>query len=425
MGEGVLDGVFWRKDGKLQVEGVSLSALAERYGTPLYVYSWRCARDRIRRIRRAFQETPHMIAYAVKANANLSLLRRVFATGASADIVSGGELARCLAVGMDPEKIYYSGVGKTDPEILSAVQAGIGAFHVESAEELERIARAAEREEAVARVGVRLNPDVDSPTHEYTNTGSGASKFGVAPDEALRLYGRAARDARLKPVGLAVHIGSQIRALDPFLKALSRMVDVAERIGSRWPAPEYLDLGGGFGIAEGEDAALDIDQLGARAAELLRGRPFRLVLEPGRYVVGDAGVLLTRVLYRKRAKRRNFVIADAGMTEFLRPSHYGGDHHISLVDARDAAKEEVVDVVGPVCEAGDFLARRRRMPFPRRGALLAVHAAGAYGAAMASNYNSRSRPAEALVEGDRATLIRRRETVSELFVGERPVSDPA
>ncbi len=403
----------------LHCGGLTLEALAQQYDTPLYVYNGDHVRRRFRAVRDAFAPLDLLIAYSVKANPNLEVLRLLAREGAGADIVSGGELYRTLLAGIDPNHVVFAGVGKTRDEMRYALKQGIMAFHIESAQELVALGEVAVECGVTAPVAVRVNPDVDSPTHEFTRTGHASAKFGVSPDEAVELYAQVLGHPGLEPVGVDVHIGSQIRDPAPFLAALDVVLDVADRVrrglGVRL---RYVDLGGGFGIADGEAGALDLQALARGVALRFEGRPVTLVLEPGRFLVGDAGALLTRVLYLKRSGGKTFVITDAGMTELLRPSHYGGVHAISLVRDGDRGAVERVDVVGPVCEQGDFLARDRRLPVPPPGALICVRQAGAYGFTMASNYNSRPRPAEVLVRDGRATLARRREQYRDLIRGE-------
>ncbi|MDE2652580.1 MAG: diaminopimelate decarboxylase [Gemmatimonadota bacterium] len=425
MGQGVLTPTrppFPRVGGVLRCGSHALDDLAERYGTPLYVYDADRALERLRTLQEAFASSPRdlLVAYSVKANPNLALLRLFARAGAGADIVSGGELYCALHAGFPPGRIVFAGVGKTTAEMRDGLRAGIRAFHVESAQELEACARVATQLGREAPVAIRVNPDVRSPTHEFTRTGHAAAKFGVPPDEAIELYRRVAEHPRLRAAGVDVHIGSQLREGDPYLRALDVMLEVADRVRNEVGIVlRYADLGGGFGIADAEAGELDVRALGREVAARLRGRGLELIVEPGRFLVGDAGVLVTRVLYVKRSGGKTFVVTDAGMTELIRPSHYGGVHAVTPVCEDGHGDEEIVDVVGPVCEQGDFLARDRLLPVPSPGALLCVHQAGAYGFTMASNYNSRPRPAEVLVHRGRATLVRRRERYSDLIRGQR------
>lgn len=413
------DAAFARRDGVLRCGHLSLDGLAQEFGTPLYVYNGDRILECFHAVRDAFAGVDLLIAYSVKANPNLAVLRLLAQVGAGADIVSGGELYRTRRAGIDPARVVFAGVGKTRDEMRYALEQGIMAFHVESAQELAALGDVAREAGVTAPVAVRVNPDVHSPTHEFTRTGHASAKFGVSADEAVDLYGAIAEQPGLSPVGVNVHIGSQIREPGPFLAALDVVLEVADKVRADCGVRlRYVDLGGGFGIADGEAGALDVHVLAEGVAARLEGRTLKLILEPGRFLVGDAGALLTRVLYLKRSGGKTFVITDAGMTELIRPSHYGGVHAISVVRDGDKGVVERVDIVGPVCEQGDFLARDRRMPVPPPGALICVRQAGAYGFTMASNYNSRPRPAEVLVQGRRATLARRREEYGDLVRGE-------
>lgn len=421
MGAGVLTAEsppFPRRGGVLHCGAHSLEDLAQQYQTPLYVYDGARILDQMRTLEEAFAGL-NLIAYSVKANPNLAVLELLARAGAGADIVSGGELYRALRAGIPVDRIVFAGVGKSRDELRYGIEAGIMSFHVESAQELETLGALAAEMGAVAPVAVRVNPGVHSPTHEFTATGHAAAKFGVFPGEAHELYRRAAAHPALRAVGVDVHIGSQIRDPAPFLQALDVVLEVADRARRELGAAlDYVDLGGGFGISDGEAEALDVHALAREVTARLQGRHLSLILEPGRFLVGDAGVLITGVLYVKKNDRKTFVVTDAGMTELIRPSHYGGVHTVSPVRQNGRAPVERVDIVGPVCEQGDFLARDRPLPLPRPGTLLCVHQAGAYGFTMASNYNSRPRPAEVLVHGEHITLARRRERYDDLIRGE-------
>lgn len=413
----------------LRVGGMAATELAERFDTPLYVYDSRRIEENALAIRRAFGATDPLVAYSVKANGNLAVLGRLAGLGLGADVTSAGELHRALRAGFPPDRIVYAGVGKTETEILAGLDAGIYSFHVESAQELERIERLARLRGQRADFGIRVNPNVEVRTpHEFTRTGRAIDKFGVPRQEAAGLLEWArARDA-VRPLGLAMHIGSQIVDVEPYLRALDKLLELAEAVIDGGTPLSYVDMGGGFGIRYEGEESLDIQALADRVAPRIARLGLALVLEPGRAVVGEAGVLLTRVEYVKRNGRKTFVVVDGGMSELLRPSHYGGYHEIEVVrtgaGGGDRASPEAlrVDVVGPVCESGDFLARDRVLsPAPRPGDLLAVHTVGAYGFAMASNYNGRPRPAEVMVEDGEASLARRRETIDDLLRGEEGV----
>ena len=393
--------------------------MADDFCTPLYVYDAERIRGGVASCLSAFAGIPLLLAYAVKANGSLALLNRIGALGAGADIVSLGELRRVERAGIPAGRVIFSGVGKTEEEIEAGIRAGIHAFHAESAGELELIGRVAERLGTHARVGLRVNPDIHSPTpYAYTRTGHAASKFGIPVREAEAIYQARADDPNLDFVGIGVHIGSQIAEVAPFVEALGTMLGVVDRLLEGGIVLEYVDLGGGFGVAYDDGAAMDIEALAARVVPAVRSRGLRLVIEPGRSIIGEAGLLLARVLYTKRVGAKYFIVTDAAMTELLRPSHYGAFHRITPVARREGAPTVVADVVGPVCESGDFLARDREIELPEAGDLLAVETVGAYGFAMASNYNGRRRPAEVLIEGGEAMLIRERETHEDLMRGE-------
>lgn len=425
LGTSVLTGEprFHVVDGRLHCERVPIDRLVTEFGTPLYVYSGTTIAERYREVDGAFGAVDRLIAYSVKANGNLSILRLLAELGAGADIVSGGELRRALLAGIPPDRIVFSGVGKTAAEMAQALEAGIYGFNVESEKELRVLAEVAAALGAEAPVALRINPDIESPTpHAYTRTGHRATKFGIPSEQALDLYRVAAALPGIRVRGIDVHIGSQIAEVDPYRRALEHVLELVAAIRAEGIPLEYLDLGGGFGISymEGEEGE------GARRAgdfaevlvPLVREAGLRLILEPGRYIVGPAGVLVARVLYLKEMGGKTFVITDAGMNDLLRPSHYSGYHHIEPVERRPGREVIRADVVGPVCETGDFLALDRPIERPAEGELLVIRTAGAYGFSMASQYNARPRPAEVLVEGDGFRPIRRRETYDDLVRGE-------
>jgi diaminopimelate decarboxylase len=400
-------------------EDVPVAALAERFGTPAYVYSQSAILQNYARLGAAVAHISGMICYSVKANSNLRILSLLRQAGAGFDVVSGGELKRALLAGAAPDSIVFSVVGKTQEEIDAALAAGILMFNVESAGELEAIESRARTLEKVGRVSIRVNPDVEADTHPYISTGQMIHKFGVPKDEAPELYRRAARSPHLKVQGVACHIGSQILDVEPFWKALDEILDVARALAAAGIAIETLDLGGGFGISYSGEQPLDVQRLAGGLEERLRAGSMRLILEPGRSLVGNAGALLTRVLYVKRHQRKNFVVVDAGMNDLMRPALYDSYHEI--VPARLGSAERLLaDIVGPICESADFFAHERDMLDVQPGDLLAVLTVGAYGFVLASNYNTRPRPAEVLVHSAEAELIRPRETVDELMAGEKP-----
>jgi diaminopimelate decarboxylase len=409
---------FPRVDGVLHCEGVPLPELVARWGTPLYVYSRGAIEARYRELAEALAPVPHLIAYSVKANGNLGVLRTLAALGAGADIVSGGELHRALLAGIPPERIVFSGVGKTVHELAAALRAGIYAFNVESEGELCALSDLASTMGVRAAVALRVNPDVDTPTpHAYTRTGHAATKFGIAADRARDLYCIAAKMPGIRVRGIDVHIGSQILDVAPFRAALRYVLDLAHDLRQDDVELEFLDLGGGLGISYAGEPRVSAAEWAADIVPAIAETGLRLVVEPGRFLVGEAGALVGRVLYVKEGGGRRFVILDAGMNDLLRPSHYSGWHAVEPVEQPGRASGRV-DVVGPICETGDFLALDREMELPKPGELLAVMTVGAYGFSMASQYNQRPRPAELLVEGSHAELVRRRETVEDLVAAE-------
>ena len=412
---------FPRIDGELWAAESRVTDLVAEFGSPLYVYDAGVIEAAYRRIESAFAGADILLAYSVKANSNLEILKRLRALGAGADIVSQGELHRCLAAGFSPSDVVFAGVGKTEVEMEAALEVGILAFNVESAEELQALGRVAERLGRTAPVALRVNPDIVADTpHEYTRTGDGASKFGIPVDRILDLYRWAADQPSLEVRGIDVHIGSQILDPEPYTRALAQVLDLAAEVRAEGIDLDFVDLGGGFGVGyEGEDG-LSVEGLAAIVVPRVAETGLRLILEPGRFIVGQAGILVTKVLYVKHSGSKTFVVTDGGMTELIRPSHYQGFHRIEPVISREEAVREVVDVVGPICETGDFLARDRVLQIPAQGDLLAVQTAGAYGFVMASNYNSRRRPAEVVVNGAEVTLARRRETFDDLLRGEIP-----
>ena len=418
MGQSVLTDPFQRVEGVLYCGDTAAVELAERYGTPLYVYDLAWIRRQVGIFRDAFADVDHLLAYSLKANGNLALLQELSALGCGADITSGGELYRALRAGIPAERIVFAGVGKTEVEIGEALDAGILAFNVESRSELERIDAVANTKGAPARFAIRVNPDVLAITpHEYTATGHLETKFGVPWDETRALYAWAHDRPFLQAVGIDVHIGSQITDPKPYETALDRILPLVEELRSSGVTLDYLDIGGGYGISYDGEPGLDVSELARRIGPRVSAAGLRLVLEPGRALVGEAGVMLTRVQYVKRGNK-TFLIVDGGMSELIRPSHYGGYHQIEPVGPVDELATGTVDVVGPICETGDFLALDREMPVPAEGALLAVRTSGAYGFSMSSNYNGRPRAAEVLVDGPDVRLIRRRENYEDLIRGE-------
>jgi diaminopimelate decarboxylase len=408
---------FERIDGRLHCDGVPLEDLARLFGTPLYVYSRDTIRAAYAAYDSAFASVSHRVLYALKANGTGGLLRVLAALGAGADVVSGFELRAALRAGFPPETIVFSGVGKTDEEIALGVASGIEAINAESEEEIAHVSAAALQQGRAARVSLRVNPDIDARSHPYISTGLRENKFGMDIGAAEGVVERAQRLAGITITGLQCHIGSQIRDLEPMVQAIAAIASLSRRLLSLGARLETIDLGGGLGVDYEGGSAPDPAALASRVLPELRDLGLTVLLEPGRSLVAQAGVLVTRVLALKQNQGKRFVITDAGMNDLVRPALYGAFHRIEPAGVSAGAEVEA-DIVGPVCETGDFLARGRRIASPALGDLLVVRDAGAYGFAMASNYNMRPRPAEVLVEDGTARLIRRRETLEDLLLAE-------
>ncbi|KQQ53743.1 diaminopimelate decarboxylase [Pseudomonas sp. Leaf127] len=407
---------FNYRDGELFAEGVALSAIAERFGTPTYIYSRAHIEAQYRAYADALSGMPHLVCFAVKANSNLGVLNVLARLGAGFDIVSRGELERVLAAGGQADRIVFSGVGKTREDMRRALEVGVHCFNVESTDELERLQVVAAELGVRAPVSLRVNPDVDAGTHPYISTGLKENKFGIAINDAEDVYVRASQLPNLEVVGVDCHIGSQLTTLEPFIDALDRLLDLVDRLGDCGIHLRHIDLGGGLGVRyRDEEPPLAGDYIKA-VRERLKGRDLGLVFEPGRFIVANAGVLLTRVEYLKHTEHKDFAIVDAAMNDLIRPALYQAWMDVTAVRPRDGAAR-TYDIVGPICETGDFLAKNRELALAE-GDLLAVHSAGAYGFVMSSNYNTRGRAAEVLVDGSDAFEVRRRETLSELFAGE-------
>lgn len=407
---------YARRDGVLRAEGVPLERIAAGVGTPVYVYSWRSVREQYARIDHALAGVDHRICYAVKANSNLAILARLAKLGAGFDIVSGGELERVLRAGGDPERVVFSGVGKSTADIDFGIKCGIDAFNVESASELARLEARTRLLGSKARVSVRVNPDVDANTHPYIATGLKESKFGVPPTQALALYSRASASPDLTVAGIDCHIGSQIAEVEPFEAAMTALLRLVDALGREGIALDHIDIGGGFGISYGNEPALDLDSLGEVIRRTVADRALQIRIEPGRSLVADAGVLLTRVEYLKPAPapgHRNFAVVDAAMNDLIRPALYQAWHAVEPVVENGAAPRRW-DIVGPICETGDFLALDRELAL-NEGDLLAIRTAGAYGFAQSSNYNTRPRVPEVLVDDGDFAVVRRRETISDVL----------
>lgn len=407
---------FNYRDNVLFAEGVALPAIAERFGTPTYVYSRAHIEAQYRAYADALVGMPHLVCFAVKANSNLGVLNVLARLGAGFDIVSRGELERVLAAGGEPGKIVFSGVGKSREDMRRALDVGVHCFNVESAEELERLQDVAASLGKRAPISLRVNPDVDAGTHPYISTGLKENKFGIDIAKAEAVYARAAELPNLEIIGVDCHIGSQLTSLSPFLDALDRLLVLIDRLAERGIRIRHLDLGGGLGVQyRDEQPPLAGDYIAA-VRERIAGRDLALVFEPGRSIVANAGVLLTRVEFLKRTDHKNFAIIDAAMNDLIRPALYQAWMDIVPVEKRDA-QPQPWDVVGPICETGDFLGKDRELALAE-GDLLAVRSAGAYGFVMSSNYNTRGRAAEVLVDGEQVHEVRRRETLTELFAGE-------
>jgi len=410
---------FSYRSGVLCAEQVPLDAIAERFGTPCYVYSRAAVESAYGEYARAVGGRDALVCYSVKANSNLAILTLLARLGAGFDIVSGGELARVLAAGGDPRKTVFSGIGKTTAEIDLALASGILCINVESEAELERVDAVARKRGQRAPIAFRVNPDIDAKTHPYISTGLRENKFGVAFDQAERLYRRAAALAGIEVVGIGCHVGSQLTRSSPYVEAAARIVALADRLAAGGIALRHLDFGGGIGIRYQDESPEPIASFLDGVLGLAAGRKETLIVDPGRSIVGNAGVIVTRVEYVKDGDARNFLVVDAAMNDLLRPALYGAWHDVKTVRQPGSGPAEAVyDIVGPVCESADFLAKERRIG-ARQGDLLALMSAGAYSAAMSSNYNTRPRAAEVLVEGADCRLVRRRETVEDLFAAER------
>jgi diaminopimelate decarboxylase len=402
---------------ELCCENVPVRAIAREVGTPCYVYSCATLQHHYTVFDRAFQDMPHLICYSVKANANLAILGLFAAMGGGADIVSGGELFRARQAGIPANRIVYSGVGKTQAEIDYALSEKILMFNIESLQELEAIQQRAAAMNSRARIALRVNPDVDPKTHPYVSTGLKKNKFGIDIELALKAYERSQELDHVEILGIDCHIGSQLTDVSPFVEALKRLKLLIERLKQMEIRIQYLDLGGGLGIPYHEESPPHPREYAQAVVEQLRDLNCTLILEPGRVIVGNAGVLLTQVLYTKKTPSKEFIIVDAGMNDLVRPSLYGSYHNIQPIDKKPR-RSRVVDVVGPICESSDFIARERDLPQMQPGEFLAVMSAGAYGFSMASNYNSRARAAEVLVKGDKFYVTRERESWKDLIRGE-------
>lgn len=411
---------FHYQNDVLYVEGVPLADIAAQFGTPCYVYSRAALTDSLRQFRDALQGREHLICYAVKANSNLAILNVLARLGAGFDIVSGGELQRVLVAGGDARKVVFSGVGKTVAEMRMALDAGILCFNVESDAELDRLDRVAGSMGKIAAISLRVNPDVDAKTHPYISTGLKQNKFGVAYGDAVALYRKARSLTNLHITGMDCHIGSQLTETSPFIAATEKILLLVDALASEGIQLEHLDLGGGLGIRYNDESPPAIADYVSALLDVLKGRSEKLLLEPGRILVGNAGILLTRVEYLKHGEEKNFAIVDAAMNDLMRPALYDAYHNILPV-LRATGPAQSYEVVGPICETGDFIGRARDLSI-RPESLLAVLSAGAYGMSMSSNYNSRPRAPEVIVDGTAVHLVREREQLSQMYAGEKLIS---
>ncbi|MET0013730.1 MAG: diaminopimelate decarboxylase [Sedimenticola sp.] len=408
---------FQYRGDRLHAEEVPLEQIAETYGTPCYVYSRATLERHWRAFDNAFQDHPHLVCYAVKANSNLAVLNLLARLGSGFDIVSVGELERVLAAGGDPGKVVFSGVGKRADEMRRALEVGIRCFNVESAAELERLDRVAGEMGVRAPVALRVNPDVDAQTHPYISTGLKENKFGVDINQALEVYRRAAELSNLEISGVDCHIGSQLTQVAPFLDALDRLMALVEQLSAEGITIDHLDLGGGLGIRYTDEQPPEPAEYAGAIAERLGDVSYEIFIEPGRAIAGNAGVLLTRVEYLKHTEEKDFALIDAAMNDLLRPTLYQAHQEIIPLVRREGGRAGVYDLVGPICETGDFLGKERELSLSE-GELLAVRSSGAYGFTMSSNYNTRPRAPEVMVDGDQVFLVREREQVEELYRGE-------
>jgi diaminopimelate decarboxylase len=413
---------FEFRHGELYAEDVPLRQIADSFGTPCYVYSRATLERHWHAFDRAFGDHPHLVCFAVKANSNLGVLNALARLGSGFDIVSVGELERVLAAGGDPGKVVFSGVGKQAGEMQRALQAGIRCFNVESAAELERLNQVAQAMGKQAPVALRVNPDVDAQTHPYISTGLKENKFGIAIGDAPALYRRAAQLPNIHVSGVDCHIGSQLTQLAPFLDALDRVVDLVGVLQADGISLDHLDLGGGLGVRYRDETPPEPDEYARALMQRLGDQPHEIFIEPGRAIAANAGILLTRVEYLKHGEDKDFAVIDAAMNDLIRPSLYQAWQDILNVEQHPEGTTGIFDLVGPICETGDFLGKQRALTL-RQGSLLAVRSSGAYGFTMASNYNSRPRVAELMVDGAQVHLIRQRETVADLFATESLLPD--
>lgn len=414
--------MFSYKNGEYYAEDVPVNEIADQVGTPCYVYSHKFIEDTYNEYREAFSEIEPIICYSAKANANLSILKVFSSFGSGFDIVSVGELKKAMKIGADPKKIVFSGVGKTKEEIVAATRAEILFFNVESVDELQYINEIAISIGKKARISLRVNPDINPNTHPYIATGFKKSKFGIEINSAFDVYKDSINKEGLEIVGIDAHIGSQIFEITPFIDCLKKLIDLADKLINEGINIRYIDIGGGLGIKyENEEQPLSKTEFANAIIKELNGKPYKIVLEPGRSLIGNGGILLTRVLYNKVGTEKKFIIIDAAMNDLIRPSFYDSYHEI-VTAIQNSGKTDIFDIVGPICESGDFLAKDRQFPPVSKGDVLVVQSAGAYGFVMSCNYNSRPRAAEVLVKGDKYFIIKQRETYDDLIKGEEIIN---
>jgi len=413
---------FRYKNNRLYCEGLSVSEIAEKVGTPFYLYSHKTLTDHLKKLKKAFKSVNPLICFSMKSNSNMAICASLVKLGAGLDVVSGGELYRALKTGVSPRKIVYASVGKTEKEIAAAIRAGILFFNVESEPELELINSVARRLRKKVRVSLRLNPDVEAHTHKFITTGTHQNKFGLTFKVARELFFNSRWLAHVDMAGVHIHIGSQITESAPFVKAVKKTLKFIAELRRHKVNIRWLNIGGGLGIVYSKERPQTADEFAKAILPLLKGRRLKLILEPGRFISGNSGILVTRVIYVKNTQQKRFIIVDAGMNDLLRPALYQAHHEIVPVEAGWFLAKGIwskADVVGPICESGDFLAQERKMPPVDAGELLAVMGAGAYGFTMSSNYNSRPRPAEVMARGNKSYIVRDREEYKDLIKGER------
>lgn len=409
---------FFYVKNELYCEKVRVRDIAEKVGTPVYIYSYKTFTDHLAKIQKAFKAVKPIICYSMKANSNLAVLKALVAKGAGLDIVSGGELYRAKKVGCPPEKIVYAGVGKTEAEIEEAIRYGILLFNVESVPELDAINSVAKRLKKTANVSLRVNPNVDPKTHHYIATGKSESKFGMDMDAARGVFARRAHYSSLSICGIHVHIGSQIVTGEPFVEAFNKVLKFVDELEKQKVKIKFLNLGGGLGVIYSSENPQTADEFAKKILPIFKGRKYQIVFEPGRFISANGGILVSEVLYIKQTKVKNFAIIDTGMNSLIRPTLYGAHHEVYPLTKNDKAQKWIYDVVGPICESGDFLAKERHIQELKARDLVAFMTAGAYGFVMSSNYNSHPRPVEVMVKGNKFAVVRKRESIASLVEGE-------